>query len=224
MYSRGRTCEGLSTAPRHRLKWSSTPIAGGWPLAAPEQMRRDPGSLVNNSNPHRDCVQVTNGSTRQAAYASKLAHNPGMDGHRERSVAALAEALRRRVARHLQEHIDARSDDYPNQASVAKAAGLSQSSISRILRAKQGVTLEVLAAVSTFTDTAAYKLLLPSPDVPNPPSRAGEEGQLLMSRLARVSKQLVRDGRHETPATGPAGGDHHRPLSRPRKKSTSRSK
>jgi transcriptional regulator with XRE-family HTH domain len=107
------------------------------------------------------------------------------------------------------------------QPKVSKVAGISQSSVSRILKAKQGITLEMLSALEKVTGVSAYKLLLSPPDAPTPPDRDHSEGQQLMRRLQGAPKEAAPESKHEGTKPGAPGVHHHRPKPARRKKSSS---
>lgn len=127
-----------------------------------------------------------------------------------------AEALRRDLAAHVR-HEMKMDERIKTQARLARAAGVGQSSISRILNKKSGVTLELLAAVAQACNVMAYRLLLPIFDAPTPPESPDSEAQRLVGRIARVSKKHA-GGKNETTEPGAAHGHRDSPKPRVRKK------
>lgn len=75
----------------------------------------------------------------------------------------LRQALREHVAAAMQ--VDSRIN---TQQKLADRAGVGQGTVSRILNAKTGVTLDNLAAVARACGVMAYRLLTPEIDAPNP--------------------------------------------------------
>lgn len=164
-------------------------------------------------------------SERDGAPPSKPVHNSSVNNDNVKTVEQITVALRKNVSNWLRWAMRVKPYALGTQPKVAEAAGISQSSVSRILKAKQGVTLEMLAALEKVTGIAAYNLLLPCPDASNPPGDEDRsEGQELMRRLRGAPKEVHSESQHEIAKPGAAGVHRHsqKPALRKKRRSSSR--
>lgn len=131
-----------------------------------------------------------------------------------------AKALRRDLAAHVKAAMAA-DETIRTQARLAARAGVGQGSISRILNATAGVSLETLASVAQACGSMAYKLLMPNFAAS---LEDGREAQRVLGRLARVSENYFRGQKNEKTAVGPVSRNRNRPGPGPRPKNTGKSK
>lgn len=97
-----------------------------------------------------------------------------------------------RSVRKLMEHHFAESPNRPK--SLAIRAGISLSSVQRVLAADNGANIETLEAIALALDVSPYQLLIPNLDVKNPQVVKGAtEAEHRFYRAVERKQELVWD-------------------------------